>query len=100
MGILPCMPGFLWPPVPGIYGWNLEEIFRYGWFFGFFVSGIVYLMGMGQSQLEPAGMHEGNRSSCILELLGFSSAEAQLMSTPLPRRSSWPRRRLGPALPR
>ncbi|MEC7241919.1 MAG: NCS1 family nucleobase:cation symporter-1 [Myxococcota bacterium] len=56
VGILPCMPGFLvaagaLESTAGIF----EEIFRYGWFFGFFVSGIVYLMGMRQSQLEPAG---------------------------------------------
>jgi NCS1 family nucleobase:cation symporter-1 len=54
IGIVPCMPGFLvaagaMDSTSGIF----EEIFRYGWFFGFFVSGIVYMIAMKQSGPPP-----------------------------------------------
>jgi len=47
VGVLPCMPGFLVAAGAMDSTWvGFMEIFKYGWFFGFFVSGIVYLVLM------------------------------------------------------
>ena len=57
VGILPCIPGFLVAAGAMDSTWSgFTEIFRYGWFFGFFVSGIVYLvlMGFREESMETA----------------------------------------------
>ena len=52
LGVIPCLPGFLAAAgviesAPAI----LSKLYQYGWFFGFFFSGGLYLMGMkGKSE--------------------------------------------------